>query len=93
MVLTRLESTLAAGGLPTASEQPGTVLDGLRAVFDPEGVGGAHLLGTRGVVVIAHGSSSRRAVANAADLAREGVEDDLVAKVEAGVSVMSPVPG
>ena len=51
--------------------------------FDPEGHGGAHLLGTRGVVVISHGSSSRVAVANALRLASEGADRDLVGKIEA----------
>ena len=32
-------------------------------------------------------------MANAIDLAAEGVEDDLVAKIEAGVAQLSPVPG
>ena len=37
----------------------------LRKRLDPETYGGAYLLGLRGLVVIAHGSSSRVAVANA----------------------------
>ena len=56
-----------------------------RATLDPEGVGGAHLLGTKGVVVIGHGSSSRVAVSNAIGLASEGVEDGLVAKIASGL--------
>lgn len=57
----------------------------LRERFDPEAYGGAHLVGTRGTVVIAHGSSSRRAIANALDLASEGAERDLVGRIEAGI--------
>ncbi len=56
------------------------------AQFDPEGVGGAHLLGTKGVVVIAHGSSSRTAVANAIALAHEGAEFGLAEHIAAGLS-------
>jgi glycerol-3-phosphate acyltransferase PlsX len=50
----------------------------LRARLDPETYGGAYLLGLRGLVVIAHGSSSQRAVANAIRLAARGVEHDVV---------------
>jgi len=57
----------------------------LRERFDPEAYGGAHLVGTRGTVVIAHGSSSRVAIANALVLASEGAEHDLVGRIEAGI--------
>jgi phosphate acyltransferase len=52
----------------------------LRARLDADTYGGAYLLGVRGLVVIAHGSSSRRAVANAIRLAARGVEHDLVSR-------------
>ena len=49
----------------------------LRAGLDPEEYGGTYLLGVRGLVVICHGNSSRRAIANAlrfgADALRKGV--------------------
>jgi glycerol-3-phosphate acyltransferase PlsX len=54
-----------------------------RRILDYEHTGGAHLLGVGGVVVIAHGSSSRIAVANALRQARDGVERDLVGKMTA----------
>lgn len=57
----------------------------LRQKFDPEAYGGAHLVGARGTVVIAHGSSSRVAVANALVLAAEGADRDLVGRIEAGL--------
>ena len=57
------------------------VLESARIQLDPEAAGGAHLLGTKGVVVIAHGSSSRRAVANAIQLASEGAEQGLAARI------------
>ena len=50
----------------------------LRARFDPETYGGAYLLGLRGLAVIAHGNSSRTAIANAVRLAARGVEHDVV---------------
>jgi len=58
----------------------------LRQKFDPEAYGGAHLVGARGTVVIAHGSSSRIAIANALALASEGAERGLVTRIEAGLS-------
>jgi glycerol-3-phosphate acyltransferase PlsX len=51
----------------------------LREHLDPETYGGGYLLGLRGLVVIAHGSSSRRAVANAIRMAARGVEHDVAA--------------
>ncbi len=53
----------------------------LRSRLDPEVHGGAYLLGLRGLVVIAHGSSSRRAIDNAIRLAARGVEHDVVLRL------------
>lgn len=58
----------------------------LRERLSPESVGGAHLVGTQGVVVIAHGSSSRVAIANAIRIASEGVEHGLVERIGAGIA-------
>jgi glycerol-3-phosphate acyltransferase PlsX len=51
---------------------------GLRRRLDPDTYGGAYLLGLRGLAVIAHGNSSREAIANAIRLAARGVEHDIV---------------
>ena len=53
----------------------------LRTELDPDTYGGAYLLGLRGLVVIAHGNSSRRAIANAVRLAARGVEKDVVGRL------------
>jgi phosphate acyltransferase len=53
----------------------------LRARLDPDTYGGAYLLGLRGLVVIAHGNSNRRAVANAIRLAARGAEHQLVERL------------
>jgi glycerol-3-phosphate acyltransferase PlsX len=53
----------------------------LRQRLDPETYGGAYLLGLRGLAVIAHGNSSRRAIANAIRLAARGVEHDVVGRL------------
>jgi phosphate acyltransferase len=53
----------------------------LRNRLDPDTTGGAYLLGLRELVVIAHGSSSRIAIANAIRLAARGVEHDVVGRL------------
>lgn len=55
---------------------------GLRARLDPETYGGGYLLGLNGLVVIAHGSSSRVAIANAIRHAARGVEHRVVERVQ-----------
>jgi glycerol-3-phosphate acyltransferase PlsX len=55
----------------------------LRSRLDPDTYGGAYLLGLRGLSVIAHGNSSRRAIANAIRLAARGVEHDVVDRLAA----------
>jgi phosphate acyltransferase len=51
--------------------------------LDPDTTGGAYLLGLRGLAVIAHGNSSRAAIANAVRLAARGVEHDVCGRLEA----------
>ncbi len=58
----------------------------VRSRLDPETYGGAYLLGLRGLVVIAHGSSSSVAIANAIRLAARGVEHDVVKRLEEHLS-------
>ena len=50
----------------------------LRHRLDPETYGGAYLLGLRGLAVIAHGSSSRTAIANAIRLGAQGARAQVV---------------
>jgi phosphate acyltransferase len=54
---------------------------GLHARLDPDTYGGAYLLGLNGIVVIAHGRSSSRAIANATRLAARGAEHRLVERL------------
>ena len=54
----------------------------LRSRLDPETYGGGYLLGLRGLVVIAHGSSSRVAIANAIRLAARGVDHRVVERLQ-----------
>jgi glycerol-3-phosphate acyltransferase PlsX len=53
----------------------------LRHRLDPDRLGGAYLLGLRGLAVIAHGNSSRTAIANAIRLAARGVDHDVVGRL------------
>jgi glycerol-3-phosphate acyltransferase PlsX len=69
----------------------GAALAEFQRQIDPESVGGAHLLGVKGVVVIAHGSSSRVAIANAIAMAAEGADDELPSKIERGLIAASGV--
>jgi phosphate acyltransferase len=64
----------------------------LRNRLDPDTYGGAYLLGLRGLSVIAHGNSSRRAIANAIRLAARGVEHDVVDRLAARLPQRAPNP-
>jgi phosphate acyltransferase len=63
----------AAGGLLLRP-----ALGGLRRAMDPNAVGGAILLGLRGVAVVAHGSSTPDGIANAVRLAHRTVGERAV---------------
>jgi phosphate acyltransferase len=58
----------------------------LRTRLDPDTYGGAYLLGLNGLVVIAHGSSSRTAIANAIQLAARGVDHRVVERLQERLS-------
>ena len=53
----------------------------IRSRLDPETYGGGYLLGLNGLVVIAHGSSTRVAIANAIRMAARGVEHGVVQRL------------
>jgi glycerol-3-phosphate acyltransferase PlsX len=53
----------------------------LRARLDPDTHGGAYLLGLRRLAVIAHGNSSREAIANAVRVAARGVQHRVVERL------------
>jgi len=53
----------------------------LRASLDPSEVGGAPLLGTDGLAIIAHGASSPKAVKNAIRVANESSRQDINRKI------------
>jgi len=53
----------------------------LRDRLDPDAYGGAYLLGLKGLAVVAHGNSNRRAIASAIRLAAKGVEHRVVERL------------
>ena len=58
----------------------------VRERINPERYGGAPLLGLRGVVLKAHGSSNRRAIKNAVRAAHEIIKADLNRQAEADIA-------
>lgn len=54
--------------------------------MDWETYGGAQLLGVKGSALIAHGSSSRRAITNALIMARDSADEDLPGRVARALS-------
>ena len=69
-----------------ATEQVLPLIMPLHAELDPDSYGGAMLLGTDGVCIISHGSSSARAIFNAVGLASEMVEAGMVERVGEAVA-------
>lgn len=61
----------------------------LRGTLDPEGTGGAHLLGVRGVCIIGHGSSGADGVRAAIDVAARAVDGGLVDRMTEGLGQRS----
>ena len=68
----------AAGGLLLRP-----ALGGLRRAMDPNAVGGAILLGLRGIAVVAHGGSTPDGIANAVRLADRAVRENVVGRIGA----------
>ena len=76
---------------PEAAEAAKVLLPSLLPLYDtlhPDSVGGAMLLGTNGVCIISHGSSSARAIVNACKVASEMVERELVAHIAAAIAAV-----
>ena len=85
-ILTLLDSLRVELGASVRGRLGGLLIRGaarqVRTRLDPETYGGAYLLGLRGLVVIAHGSSSRVAIGNAVRLAARGVEHRVVERLQ-----------
>ncbi len=57
----------------------------LRDEIDPEGPGGAYMLGLRQLGVIAHGRFTRRGFARAIEVAARGVQEDVIGRTRAAL--------
>jgi glycerol-3-phosphate acyltransferase PlsX len=57
----------------------------LRESIDPEGPGGAYMLGLRQLGVVAHGRFSARGFAHAIDVAARGVQHDVIGRTRAAL--------
>ena len=57
----------------------------LQEAIDPEGPGGAYMLGLRQLGVVAHGRFSARGFAQAIDVAARGVRQDVIGRTRAGL--------
>ncbi len=62
----------------------------VRSQLDYAEYGGAPLLGVKGVVIISHGKSSRRAIRNAVLVAAKSIDADINRKIEAQFSAVTP---
>ena len=86
---TIVKALFAAIGAPEYKEHADAIMPallGLYAQFDPDTYGGAILLGTDGVCIISHGSSSARAMLNGIKVAKEMVECDMVGLIAEAVA-------
>lgn len=86
-LLTQLLMEAISGASPESLAEILPLLEPVGDRLDYETTGGAHLLGVKGVVVIAHGSSTRRAVSNALQMAHEGAERGLVERIAACITL------
>jgi len=77
VMLKVIESVLYVLPRFTGGDEKSMGLDGIRKQFDYEEYGGAPLLGVNGVVIIAHGGSSGKAIKNAALMAQRFVQKNL----------------
>ncbi|MFM9413189.1 phosphate acyltransferase PlsX [Peptococcus simiae] len=59
---------------------------GLKDTMDPKAVGGAPLLGVKGVSIVCHGNSDARAVVNGILVAKECIEAQLISQIEEAVA-------
>jgi phosphate acyltransferase len=64
----------------------GPAIRTLREEIDPEGPGGAYMLGLRQLGVVAHGRFSRRGFARAIEVAARGVEEDVISATRAALT-------
>jgi glycerol-3-phosphate acyltransferase PlsX len=85
-----VQALTATDELASRFEVMRPAIDELYESLEPERFGGAMLLGVDGVCVISHGSSSSKAILNAIKVAREMVDEHVVAELRAAVALTAP---
>jgi glycerol-3-phosphate acyltransferase PlsX len=86
-------ATTTRGRLGTRLIAP--AMQQLRDQIDPEGAGGAYMLGLRQLGVCAHGRFSARGFAHAIDVAARGVQHDVIGRTRAALvqaGALRPAP-
>jgi len=78
---------------PEAQAEVFPALAAVKAKLDWETYGGGQLLGVKGSALIAHGSSSRRAIANALMMAHESADKDLPGRLAAALDTSGQTVG
>jgi phosphate acyltransferase len=71
-------------------------MEKLQETIDPEGPGGAYMLGLRQLGVVAHGRFSARGFAHAIEVAARGVQQDVIGRTRAALlqaGALRPAPG
>lgn len=74
--------TVEAAPPDAAAAVTPALIEAARDYLDPDTIGGAVLLGVRGICIISHGASSARAIANAVGVAAECVRSGMTARLE-----------
>lgn len=90
---TVIGALLEAFAQPEHAEHADALVPALLPLYEalsPDTYGGAVLLGVDGVCIIAHGSSSARAIENGINVARDLVEHDMVAEIRAAIAAAAP---
>jgi len=77
-LVTEVSGTSARGRMANKLIEP--TMQQLRETIDPEGPGGAYMLGLRQLGVVAHGRFSARGFARAIDVAARGVQQDVIGR-------------
>jgi glycerol-3-phosphate acyltransferase PlsX len=93
-LVTETANTTARGRLGSRLIAPAMQM--LRESIDPEGPGGAYMLGLRHLGVVAHGRFSARGFAHAIEVAARGVEHDVIGRTRAaleGAGALRPAAG
>jgi len=93
-LVTETANTTARGQLGSRLIAPS--MQRLRDSIDPEGPGGAYMLGLRQVGVVAHGRFSERGFARAIEVAARGVQQDVIGRTRAALEkagALRPAPG